>query len=115
LTVIYQMPHPRKANPPPHQLLLQLPLTILWVDGHLPNAPPTQSKPPPHQLLLQLLLTVHWVDGHLHVAAAALHAHLPDDGQARVTQPLVLLVRQRLSRRNCKCNISAAQLCEQGK
>ena len=41
-------------------------------------------------------LAVGRVDGHLDVGAAALDAHLADDGHRRVAQPLVLLVRQRL-------------------
>ena len=40
--------------------------------------------------------TVDWVDAHLDVGAAALDAHLADDGDRRVAQTLVLLVRQRL-------------------
>jgi hypothetical protein len=42
--------------------------------------------------------TVHWVDGHLHIAASALHAHLPDNGQGSIPEPLVLLVSQGLGR-----------------
>ena len=40
--------------------------------------------------------TVDRVDAHLNVGAATLDAHLADDGDRRVAQPLVLLVRQRL-------------------
>jgi len=47
-------------------------------------------------------LAVGGVDGHLDVGAAALDAHLADDGHRCVAQPLVLLVRQGLRSQVCK-------------
>ncbi len=66
----------------------------------LPATPPTPpSHPSPGHTGVHLdndHVAVDGVDRHLHVGAAALDAHLTDDGDGGVTQPLVLLVGQRL-------------------
>lgn len=65
-------------------------------DASPPKAPPSPQKPPlptppaPQRPRLPPP-TIDGVDRHLHVAAAALHPHLADDGEGGVAQALVLL------------------------